>query len=226
MESPCSVTAAIPPAPSKGWSAVAFTISLWQPLTASATAHSAYLCRPEQVIQTFIFNHKFGEKKNFLNVFLLLHLWSISSVIDKMLLPSSSVPCPPSRVNVRMQRIDRLYWAMISWSKVTCPDVDYLAEISGQIENNPQALMTVSSYWLPRPYFEFPVPCSTAFNITVRAKNSAGIGKPSSPITALTGNFLFSFVDFKWNRMCFCMDVYVFTADGCSSLVPLEVSSY
>ncbi|XP_039902211.1 uncharacterized protein LOC120742836 [Simochromis diagramma] len=101
-------------------------------------------------------------------------------------LQAGAVPCPPSRVNVRMQRIDRLYWAMISWSKVTCPDVDYLAEISGQIENNPQALMTVSSYWLPRPYFEFPVPCSTAFNITVRAKNSAGIGKPSSPITALT----------------------------------------
>lgn len=63
MESPCSVTAAIPPAPSKGWSAVAFTISLWQPLTASATARSAHLCRPEQVSQTFIFNHKFGEKK-------------------------------------------------------------------------------------------------------------------------------------------------------------------
>ncbi|XP_006797927.2 uncharacterized protein LOC102776891 [Neolamprologus brichardi] len=101
-------------------------------------------------------------------------------------LQAGAVPCPPSRVNVRMQRIDRLYWAMISWSKVTCPDVEYLAEISGQIENNPQALMTVSSYWLPRPYFEFPVPCSTAFNITVRAKNSAGIGKPSSPITALT----------------------------------------
>ncbi|KAF7202765.1 putative LOC107392962-like protein [Nothobranchius furzeri] len=91
-----------------------------------------------------------------------------------------AAPCPPSNVSIRMQRIKQMYWAMISWSLVNCSGVEYMAKIQGQIGNNPQTLMNVTSYWLRRPYFELPIPCSTAFNMTVFSRNSGGVSKPSS----------------------------------------------
>ncbi|XP_059196342.1 uncharacterized protein LOC131977156 [Centropristis striata] len=95
-------------------------------------------------------------------------------------------PCAPTAVNVHMQRIGQAHWAMVSWDSVDCPDVEYLVEITGRIQNNPQALMEVSSYWLPMAYFEFPMPCSTAYNLTVRSRNSAGVSEPSSALTGVT----------------------------------------
>lgn len=78
---------------------------------------------------------------------------------------------------------------MITWDSVNCSDVEYLAEISGRILDSPQALMEVSSYWLPSTYFEFPMPCSTSYNLTVRSRNSAGVSEPSSAFAGVTGNF-------------------------------------
>lgn len=78
---------------------------------------------------------------------------------------------------------------MISWDKVNCSDVEYMARVIGKLDNNPEALMNVSSYWQPRPYFEFPMPCSTAYNITVYSRNAAGESEPSSVISGVTGNF-------------------------------------
>ncbi|XP_039984445.1 uncharacterized protein LOC120790698 [Xiphias gladius] len=101
-------------------------------------------------------------------------------------LKAGAVPCPPTSLNVRMQRIGQTYWAMTSWDSVNCSDVEYLAEMTGKIENNPRALMEVSSYWQPREYFEFPMPCSTSYNLTVRARNSAGVSTPSSAFTGVT----------------------------------------
>uniref|UniRef100_A0A3B4UUE8 Fibronectin type-III domain-containing protein n=1 Tax=Seriola dumerili TaxID=41447 RepID=A0A3B4UUE8_SERDU len=101
-------------------------------------------------------------------------------------LKAGAVPCPPTSLNVRMQKIDQTYWARTSWNSVNCSDVEYLAEITGRINNSPQALMEVASYWLPRKYFEFPMPCSTAYNLTVRARNSAGVSAPSSAFTGVT----------------------------------------
>lgn len=112
----------------------------------------------------------------------------------ELLSPSSSAPCAPTGLNVRMQKINQICWAMTSWDSVNCSDVEYLAEMTGRIQNNPQALMEVSSYWWPRKYFEFPMPCSTAYNITVTSRNSAGVSKPSSPLTGVTGNFKFTLV--------------------------------
>uniref|UniRef100_A0A8P4G5R4 Fibronectin type-III domain-containing protein n=1 Tax=Dicentrarchus labrax TaxID=13489 RepID=A0A8P4G5R4_DICLA len=101
-------------------------------------------------------------------------------------LQAGAAPCPPTALNVRMQKIDQNHWAMITWDSVNCSDVQYLVEITGHIQNNPQTMMEFSSYWWPRRYFEFPMPCSTAYNLTVRARNSAGISEPSSVFTGVT----------------------------------------
>ncbi|XP_067369826.1 mucin-3B [Channa argus] len=101
-------------------------------------------------------------------------------------LTAGAVPCPPAVVRHRMQYMAQSYWVRTTWDSVNCSDVEYLVEITGRIKNNPHTLIEVSSYWLPRRYYEFPLPCSTVFNLTVRSRNSAGVGKPSSALTGLT----------------------------------------
>ncbi|XP_027882788.1 uncharacterized protein fndc7b [Xiphophorus couchianus] len=101
-------------------------------------------------------------------------------------LQEGAAPCPPSRLNVRMQRIKLTFWAMISWDKVNCSGVEYLAEVRGWIRNDPLTLMKVSSYWQPRPYFELPMPCSSSFNVTGFSRNSGGVSKPSRIYTGTT----------------------------------------
>lgn len=77
---------------------------------------------------------------------------------------------------------------MASWESVNCSGVEYLVEVRGRIQDSPQALMEVSSYWLPTTYFEVPMPCSTAYNLTVRSRNSAGVSEPSSAYAGVTGS--------------------------------------
>lgn len=101
----------------------------------------------------------------------------------------SLVPCAPTALKVQMQKIGQAHWAMASWDSVNCSDVEYLVEITGQIQNSPQAVMEVSSYWLLTTYYEIPMPCSTAYNLTVRSRNRAGVSDPSSVLTGVTGNF-------------------------------------
>lgn len=58
METHSTVTALSPPAQSKAWNVVTFTIFLSKPLTAYATAHLVHLCRMEQVnISALKFNY-------------------------------------------------------------------------------------------------------------------------------------------------------------------------
>ncbi|XP_013855848.1 fibronectin type III domain-containing protein 7 [Austrofundulus limnaeus] len=101
-------------------------------------------------------------------------------------LQAGAAPCPPVLRNVRIQRIKQMHWLMITWDKVNCSNVEYLAKITAQIGNNPLTLMDVSSYWLVRPYFELPMPCSTPYNITLFARNSGGVSKPSSVFSGFT----------------------------------------
>ncbi|XP_034531079.1 uncharacterized protein LOC117806306 [Notolabrus celidotus] len=101
-------------------------------------------------------------------------------------LQEGAAPCAPTAIKVRMQRIGQTHWAMTSWDDIDCPDVEYLVEITGRIQDSPQAVMEVSSYWLPRPYYEFPMPCSTVYNLTVRARNSGGVSEPSSAFAGVT----------------------------------------
>lgn len=119
-------------------------------------------------------------------------LWqALSTYVQhiKMASPSSSAPCPPVTMRTKIQMIDGAPWVRTWWTPVNCPDVKYLVEIEGRIQNNPQTLMEVSSYWVERPYFEIPMPCSTAFNLTVRSRNSAGESEPSHVVTMSTGNW-------------------------------------
>lgn len=86
-----------------------------------------------------------------------------------------------------MRKIGQAHWALTSWDSVNCPDVEYLVEIIGQIQNSPQAVIEFSSYWASFTYFELPMPCSTAYNLTVRSRNRAAVGDPSSIWTGITG---------------------------------------
>ncbi|KAM9385761.1 uncharacterized protein fndc7b [Pholidichthys leucotaenia] len=97
-----------------------------------------------------------------------------------------AAPCPPANVTFHMEWSEQRSWTMISWGKASCPDVEYMAEVTGRIKDNPHTQMMVTSYWLLRPYFEFPIPCSTVFNVTVRSRNSGGVSGPSSAVPGMT----------------------------------------
>uniref|UniRef100_A0A667XFF4 Fibronectin type-III domain-containing protein n=1 Tax=Myripristis murdjan TaxID=586833 RepID=A0A667XFF4_9TELE len=99
---------------------------------------------------------------------------------------AGAAPCPPATMRTKVQMIDGAPWVRTWWTPVDCSNVTYLVEIEGRIQNNPQTLMEVSSYWVERPYFEIPMPCSTAFNLTVRSRNSAGESEPSHVVTMST----------------------------------------
>lgn len=119
-----------------------------------------------------------------------------------LLSPPSSAPCPPTGLKVRMQKSDQTHWALTTWDSVNCSNVQYLVEVTGRIQNNPQALMDFSSYWWSREYFEFPMPCSTAYNITVRSRNSAGISEASTALTGVTGNYKFTLDYAAYTSQC------------------------
>ena len=127
-------------------------------------------------------NHKETEENASRLIRLLFRTLNIQSFY-------SSAPCAPTDINVRMQKIGQAHWAMTSWDRINCSDVEYLVEMTGRIKNSPQAVMEVSSHWLHTAYFELPMPCSTAYNLTVRTRNTAGISKPSSAWTGVTGKF-------------------------------------
>ncbi len=76
----------------------------------------------------------------------------------------------------------RVYWNFVDY-----PDVTYLVQVTGNIQDNPEFLMDVSSYRTDINYFEFPVPCSTSYSVTVFAQNTAGISRPSQAVTGVTG---------------------------------------
>ncbi|XP_055077407.1 fibronectin-like [Periophthalmus magnuspinnatus] len=99
---------------------------------------------------------------------------------------AGAVPCSPTNIRVRMQLIEGLFWAMISWDRVTCPDVEYQMVLAGHINDNPKTQMHISSYWLERPYYETPLPTSSNYKINVYARNKAGVSRPSFTETGVT----------------------------------------
>ncbi|XP_064190128.1 uncharacterized protein LOC135254105 [Anguilla rostrata] len=102
-------------------------------------------------------------------------------------LHQGAVPCPPEHVKTRMLPVsDRDKVLRVSWSRVSCPVVEYLVEVTGRILGDSQALLEVASYWTERTFFEIPLPCSSTYNVTVKSGNSAGISKPSVAISGRT----------------------------------------
>lgn len=100
-----------------------------------------------------------------------------------------AVPCAPTDIHVQMQRMnimDDRFWAMISWDRVSCPDVEYQVTIAGHINDNPQTQMQITSHWLERNYFETPLPTSSTYKINVYAQNQVGVSEPSYTQTGVT----------------------------------------
>lgn len=123
-----------------------------------------------------------------------LYIWSSTCTTHTSPLPPTA-PCAPTTLDVRARMIGRTYWLMVSWESVNCSAVEYLVEVHGRIQDSPQALMQVSSYWADATYFELPMPCSTAYNLTVRSRNSAGLSEPSNAYSGVTGSHTFWFYD-------------------------------
>ncbi|XP_053326269.1 uncharacterized protein LOC128500923 [Spea bombifrons] len=99
---------------------------------------------------------------------------------------SGLVPCPPDQVEtsiyhgtVKPQEVE------VSWNESHC-GVDYMAAVQGEIANDPNSLFILNSYWTSYMDFYIPVPCSSSYNVTVTARNSAGMSFPSDPVEGYT----------------------------------------
>ncbi|XP_029474400.1 uncharacterized protein LOC115100214 [Rhinatrema bivittatum] len=101
-------------------------------------------------------------------------------------LTSGFVPCSPDQVEasnyhstVTSQEVE------VTWSESQCGN-DYMATVQGQIENDPLSQFVLNSSWTTCLDFYIPTPCSSSYNITVIARNSAGLSSPSPPISGFT----------------------------------------
>ncbi|KAK0130660.1 Fibronectin type III domain-containing protein 7 [Merluccius polli] len=101
-------------------------------------------------------------------------------------LQAGAVPCTPTGLKVRVRVIGNQQLAMSWWTGSDCPGVEYLARVTGRIEDHPHALLEMLSYPTERLYFEFPMPCGTAFNLTVSAQSGSGVSDPTEPFNGVT----------------------------------------
>ncbi|XP_069794080.1 fibronectin type III domain-containing protein 7-like isoform X2 [Narcine bancroftii] len=97
-----------------------------------------------------------------------------------------TVPCTPEDVEAILNPvINGVQEIEVIWKDSHCGE-DYEVDIKGQIEEDPFSLYTLRSYWTTRTFFQFPLPCSSTYDISVTARNPAGISSPSAPLTGLT----------------------------------------
>ncbi|XP_063282186.1 fibronectin type III domain-containing protein 7-like [Pelobates fuscus] len=96
------------------------------------------------------------------------------------------VPCPPGQVetsiyhrNVKPQEVE------ITWNGSHCGE-EYMATVQGEIGNDEESSFILHSYWTSYMDFYIPVPCSSSYNVTVTARNLAGVSDPSEPIKGCT----------------------------------------
>ena len=100
-------------------------------------------------------------------------------------------PCAPDSVRVRVRLIDGMQLAMATWPAVACrAPVKYLVSLEGRIQDDPRARVDLWSYPTDRLYYEFPVPCSTVFNLTVRSVNGGGVSVAGPHFHGLTGEYV------------------------------------
>ncbi|KAM6948324.1 uncharacterized protein fndc7rs1 [Aplochiton taeniatus] len=100
---------------------------------------------------------------------------------------TGAAPCPPGSMQVRALPVQSDIQVMrFTWPKVTCPAVQYLLEVRGNLLGDDAALFQISSYWTSSVFFEVPLPCGSSFNATVRSKNSGGASAPSGATTGTT----------------------------------------
>ncbi|XP_055084667.1 fibronectin type III domain-containing protein 7-like [Periophthalmus magnuspinnatus] len=110
---------------------------------------------------------------------------SINDVEDSL----GAVPCPPENLTVELlpKQSERQILSL-SWSEDNCSNTEYLVKLTGNLIGKSDHMFDVSSYWTSETYFELPLPCGSAFNATVKAKNSAGTSEPSTIVTGTTAS--------------------------------------
>ncbi|XP_043942820.1 uncharacterized protein LOC122814297 [Protopterus annectens] len=97
-----------------------------------------------------------------------------------------AVPCPPDVPGIYLRRM--FYGtqeAEISWIESHCGS-EYSANVIGQMENDPDSQFNLTSYWTDYPFFLIPIPCSSTFNISITAKNAAGVSVYGPPFGGMT----------------------------------------
>ncbi|CAL8396350.1 unnamed protein product [Boreogadus saida] len=136
-----------------------------------------------------------------------------------------AVPCPPDSVRVRVRLIDGLQVAMATWPAVACAvPVEYLVSLEGRIQDDPRAGVDLWSYPTERLYYEFPLPCGAAFNLTVRSVNRAGLSEPGPQFQGVTApcppanvqysTELFDRITVSWDASVFATGYTVYSSSG------------
>ncbi|XP_043556095.1 uncharacterized protein LOC122554785 [Chiloscyllium plagiosum] len=98
-----------------------------------------------------------------------------------------TVPCIPEGIQVLLSPANNdVQDVEVSWNSSHCAE-DFEVDVEGQIEKDPFSLYSLRSYWTARTFFQFPVPCSSTYKISVTARNPTGISSPSNPSTGFTG---------------------------------------
>ncbi|KAM8930644.1 uncharacterized protein RCH25_006549 [Pelodytes ibericus] len=99
---------------------------------------------------------------------------------------SGVVPCAPDQVETSIyHRVVKPQEVRVSWNGSHC-GADYMVTVQGEIANNPNSSFTLHSYWTSYMEFYIPVPCSSSYNVTVTARNPAGVSLPSDPVKGYT----------------------------------------
>ncbi|KAK6311083.1 hypothetical protein J4Q44_G00191380 [Coregonus suidteri] len=100
---------------------------------------------------------------------------------------AGAAPCPPETMAVTMFPMqNQTQFLRASWTHVTCPNVQYLLEVTGSILGDSQSQFELSSYWTSSSFFELLLPCGSSYSATVRSRNFAGDSAPSAAITGTT----------------------------------------
>uniref|UniRef100_A0A8C5WGH5 Fibronectin type-III domain-containing protein n=1 Tax=Leptobrachium leishanense TaxID=445787 RepID=A0A8C5WGH5_9ANUR len=99
---------------------------------------------------------------------------------------SGVVPCPPDQVETSIyHRTVKPQEVRISWNGSNCGE-EYMASVIGEIGSDQYSSFTLNSYWTSYMDFYIPVPCSSSYNVTVTARNSAGVSDPSHTLEGFT----------------------------------------
>ncbi|KAL2097078.1 hypothetical protein ACEWY4_006285 [Coilia grayii] len=133
-------------------------------------------------------------------------------------LAGGQVPCAPEGLQVRLLPAQHDRQVLRSmWDRVDCPGAQYQVKIIGSIQGDADTQFELFSYWTERDYFELPIPCSSTYSVTVRARGSAGgEGPASAAITGITVTYTGSEVSavVSWNSSVFATYYSVYDVSG------------
>nr|XP_015211037.1 PREDICTED: uncharacterized protein LOC102685057 [Lepisosteus oculatus] len=139
-------------------------------------------------------------------------------------LARGAVPCPPAMVRTRLLPMHNgIQEVEVMWQKVDCAEAEYRVDLLGQIQDDELGYIQIDSYWTTFPYFYILLPCSSTYNVTLRARNSAGKSNTTDPILRQTapcapagatynGNFTSAVI--SWNASVHATDYKVYSVSN------------